>query len=401
MAESSKHRRGEELIGEMNYLQRYLVEEEVEHYQEREISRRELVRRVLIMTGSVPATASILLAMGCGAGTPTVTTAPTALPTAVAVTASAARANTAAPVATATAAAAAGTTTRAATAGGAVTTAPGTATRAGSPAASPGTATRTVSPAGSPTRAGSPAATPSGITVSPTDPAIEAGPVTFPGQAGTIFGYKSQPRGVAKAPGIIVIHENRGLTEHIRDMTRRYAKDGFLAVAIDLVSRAGGTERYPDPANITGFFMGVNREDLAQDLLSAVAYLKSQPNFAGPKAGAVGYCFGGGMTWLLATRSTDIGAAVPYYGPPPEPIDDVQNLAGPVLAFYGQTDQRINQNIPRIEEAMQRYNKPFESHIYEGAGHAFNNDTGPNYNANAAKDAYQRSLDFFNRNLRG
>jgi carboxymethylenebutenolidase len=374
---------------DMDYLKRYLIEEEIEEYQEHHISRREMMRRVLIITGSVPVTASILLAAGCGASTSTATSAP-----AVATTAPTTAATRAATRAATSAAIPAATTTRAATAIATATRATGTvpaaatATRAGSPVAS---ATRTASPTGS-----------SGITVPPTDPAIDAGAVQFPGQGGvTLLGYLSSPKTATKAPGIIVIHENRGMTEHIKDVTRRYAKSGFVALAVDLISRQGGTERIADPAQIPNILgQSADREALVQDMLSAVTFLKSQAKFAGPKAGVVGYCFGGGMTWLLATRSADIAAANPYYGPPPDPISAVQNIAGPVLAFYGETDTRINQNIPAIEQAMRQFNKTFESRIYPGAGHAFNNDTGQNYNAAAAQDAYQRSVAFFNANLK-
>lgn len=370
---------------ELDYLQRYLIEEVVEEYQEAQIPRREMVRRVLIMTGSIPATASILLAMGCGAGP-----APTATPTRAAAVTATTRAAT-----TTTAAGATGT-PRAAT-GATAGTPTRTAAAAGTPTGA-GSPTRTASPAGTPTRAGSPVGTPSGVTVSPTDPAIEVASVEFPGQAGAVRAYKSQPRGLAQAPGLIVVHENRGLTEHFRDMTRRYARDGYIALGVDLVSRRGGTDQVTDPAQLGAYFMQTSRNELVQDLLSGIDYLKTQPNFNG-KVGAVGYCFGGGMTWVLATRSPDLAAAVPYYGPPPDPIDDIQNVAAAVLAFYGETDQRINQNIPAIEAAMRQYNKTFQSQIYPGAGHAFNNDTGQAYNAGAARDAYQRSLDWFGRYL--
>lgn len=238
--------------------------------------------------------------------------------------------------------------------------------------------------------------------MSPNDPALDAGPVQFPGQDLTLLGYLASPKAATRAPGLIVIHENRGLTEHIKDVVRRYAKSGFIALAVDLVSRQGGTDKIADPAQIPAFLgNAANREPLVLDMLSAVRFLRIQPKFAGPKMGVVGYCYGGGMTWLLATRSTDIVAANPYYGPPPDPISDVQNIAGPVLAFYGETDSRINQNIPAIEAAMKQYNKSFESKIYPGAGHAFNNDTGQSYNAAAAQDAYQRSVAFFQAKLQG
>src|SRR5947207_13969633 len=186
----------ETVLQEMHYLQRYLVEEEIEEYREGHIPRRELIRRVLLMTGSIPATASILLASGCGGSA-----SPTAAPA----------------VATATSpAAAAVSPTRAPTgAAPAATSAAGSPTRAATPPGSPAGA---ASPGGPPP-AGTPAAAPNPVTVSPNDPVIEAGPVEFPGQAGTIKGYKSQPRGATKAPGITVIHQNLGLNEHIKDIT--------------------------------------------------------------------------------------------------------------------------------------------------------------------------------------
>ena len=373
----------------MDYLTRYLIEEEIEEYQMNHISRREMVRRVLIITGSVPATASILFAAGCGAS-PTATLAPAS----AAPSAAASAAASAAPSAAASAAAVASP-TRAASPSAAASSAAGTPAASPTRAATPGTPGTPGSPV-----AGSPVATRNPVTVQPTDPAIDAAAVQFPGQAGMLMGYLASPKAATKAPGIIVIHENRGLLEHIKDVARRYAKSGFVALAIDLLSRQGGTDRVADPAQIPSLLSGADRNALVQDMVSAVAFLKTQAKFAGPKAGVVGYCFGGGMTWLLAVNSPDIGAAVPYYGPPPDPITLVQNLTGPVLAFYGETDTRINQNIPAIEAAMTQFNKPFQKVIYPGAGHAFNNDTGQAYNETAARDAYQKSVDFFTANLR-
>ena len=136
-----------------------------------------------------------------------------------------------------------------------------------------------------------------------------------------------------------------------------------------------------------------------QDLLSGVAYLKGLPNFLGPKAGVVGYCFGGGLTWLLAINSPDLAAAVPYYGPPPQPIDDVQKVSAAVLAFYGGKDTRITSSEPAMQAAMAKYGKTFAFHIYPEAGHAFNNDTGASYDAAAAADAYQRAQDWLHTYL--
>ncbi len=378
----------------MDYLTRYLIEEEIEEYQMSHISRREMVKRVLIITGSLPATASILLAAGCGAS-PTATLAPTAArPSA---SASAAASTSAAPSASA-AAVATPATVASPTLAASPSAAAAAATTAASPtrpaAATPGSPT-----AGSPV-AGSPVATRNPITVPPTDAAIEVTTVQYPGQAGQLVGYLATPRAATKAPGIIIIHENRGLLEHIKDVARRYAKSGFVVLAIDLLSRVGGTDKVTDPAQIPNLLSTADRNGVIQDMLSAVAFLKTQPKFAGPKAGVVGYCYGGGMTWLLATASTDIGAAVPYYGPAPDPISLIQNLAGPVYAFYGETDSRINANIPAIEGAITQYGKKFQKMVYPGAGHAFNNDTGAAYNEAAAKDAYTKAVDFFMTNLK-
>ena len=353
----------------LDYLKHYIIEEAVEAYREHQISRRELLRRVLLITGSVPLAATVLAAC---TGAPS--TAPAPAPTSPAAKPAGASPTSASPTAAAAAAA---------------TTSP--ATKA-PPSPAPASPAARTSPSPSPSPR-------SAVTVSPQDPAIEARTVEFSGQGVTLKGYLSQPRGVTRAPGIVVIHENRGLTEHIKDMTRRYAKDGITALAVDLLSRQGGTDQVSDPGQIPGLLGQANQLELVQDLVSGAAYLKGLPNVARPHVGVVGYCYGGGMAWLLAVNSPDIGAAVPYYGPPPQPIDQVEKISGPVLAFYGETDQRINANIPAIEEAMQKYNKPFEKVVYPGAGHAFNNDTGPNYNAAAARDAYQRSLDFFRKNL--
>lgn len=378
----------------MDYLTRYLIEEEIEEYQHHQIPRREMVKRVLIITGSIPATASILLAAGCGTS-PTATLAPTAARASAAASASAAP-SVAASAAPSAAASAVASPTRAASPSAAASVAASPTSVASPP--------RAASPVGSPTTGspttGSPVPTRNPVTIQPTDPAIDAAAVQYSGPGGTMFGYLASPKAATKAPGIIVIHENRGLLEHIKDVTRRYAKSGFVALAIDLLSRQGGTDKV-DPNQIPNLLSTADRNATIQDMVAAVAYLKTQPKFAGPKAGVVGYCFGGGMTWLLATASPDIGASVPYYGPAPDPISLIQNLAGPVLAFYGETDTRINQNIPAIEAAIAQYGKSYQKVIYPGAGHAFNNDTNPaSYNEAAAKDAYPKSVDFFTANLK-
>lgn len=365
-----------------DYLRAYLLDEVIEDYQQNRIGRREALRRILPMIGSIPLTATVLSAC-----TAPPTSAP-ASPTSVAPT-SGAPPTGASPAAKA----ASPTTASAPTAAAKTSPSPAPAVKTTDPSPSPAAKT-----AGSPSP--SPVPTVNPVTISPNDPAIETRNVQYPGQGTTILGYIAQPRGVATAPGIVIIHQNEGLNEHIKDIVRRYAKDGFVALGVDLLSRQGGTDRFTDPRQLSMALFGANQGELVQDLVTSTAYLKGLPNVTGPKIGAVGYCYGGGMAWLLAVNSPDIGAANPYYGDPPQPIDDVQKLQGPVLAFYGENDQRVNQHIPATEEAMTRYNKRFEKVIYPGADHAFYSDHLPrSYNASAAGDTYRRSVAFFKQNL--
>jgi carboxymethylenebutenolidase len=135
-------------------------------------------------------------------------------------------------------------------------------------------------------------------------------------------------------------------------------------------------------------------EQFVQDFQSGWRYLQEQPFAQADRVGMVGFCFGGGVTWLMATRMLELRAAVPFYGPHP-PVEDVPNIQAAVLAIYGENDERINQGIPAIEEAMQQNNKVYEKVIYPNADHAFHNDTGQRYNPEAARDAWSRTLDWF------
>jgi carboxymethylenebutenolidase len=235
-------------------------------------------------------------------------------------------------------------------------------------------------------------------TVMPDDPAVEAGPVEFAGQAATLFGYLAHPRDEEPAPVILVCHENRGLTEHIQDVVRRFGKAGYAALAVDLLSRQGGTGAV-GPDQVPGALSNMPEEQFIQDFLSGWNYLAEQAFALAERVGMTGFCFGGGVTWRVAVAMPELLAAVPFYGPHP-PVADVPKIQAAVLAIYGELDQRINQGIPAIEDAMRANNKIYEKVIYPNADHAFHNDTGSRYNPEAARDAWARTLDWFDRYVR-
>lgn len=238
-----------------------------------------------------------------------------------------------------------------------------------------------------------------GVTVPPTDPAIEAGQVAFASGTVTVLGYLSRPKGAGPFPGVVVIHENRGLLEHFNDVTRRLAKLGYAALAVDLASHEGGTAKYSDLAQVTAILGRTSPEQLVAMLNAGVRHLQGLSFVRRDRVGAVGFCFGGGMTWRLATQNPDLRAAVPFYGPNP-PLADVAKIKAAVLAIYGELDSRINAGIPAVREAMQKANVVHEIVVFPGAGHAFFNDTGGAYNAAAARAAWERTTGWFERYLK-
>jgi carboxymethylenebutenolidase len=235
-------------------------------------------------------------------------------------------------------------------------------------------------------------------TVSPDDPAVTASDVQFPGKDGAaLMGYLARPRQGDSLPVVLVCHENRGLTDYIRDVTRRLAKAGCVALAVDLLSRQGGTDKLGADA-VPGALGSTPPTQFVQDFQSGWEYLKTQPFAQAERVGMVGFCFGGGVTWQVAAKMPELRAAVPFYGPQP-PAEDVPGIQAAVLAFYGGKDTRIDAGIPAIEEAMKKNNKIFEKMIYPDADHAFHNDTGPRYNPQAAEDAWARTLAWFMKYL--
>jgi len=230
--------------------------------------------------------------------------------------------------------------------------------------------------------------------VDPNDPAIQAQMLTYNARGFDQMAYLVRPAGNTSAPGILVIHENRGLQPHIQDVARRVAKAGYIAIAPDLVSKVGGTAKFTDTAQISVYLAQTPAEEHVANLQEALKVLKGTQGVQADKLGVVGFCFGGGLTWRLATEAPEVKAAVPFYGPAPD-LAKVPNIKAAVLGIYGGLDNRINQGIPALEAALKAANIRYRIKIYDGANHAFNNDTGPNYNKEAATDAWAMTLDWF------
>jgi carboxymethylenebutenolidase len=236
--------------------------------------------------------------------------------------------------------------------------------------------------------------------VDPNDPALTSSNINFAAEDGTaIGGYLTRPKGDGKFPAVIVIHGNSGIDDHIRDVARRIAKAGYVALAPDLLSRQGGTAAFPSSEAAVEGTRKADDDTIVRDLNGALNFLKAQ-NFVRPKIGVIGFCWGGGKTLMFTTRSKDLAASVIYYGSNPRNLEDVKNITAPVLAQYGGADERITSAVPQLAEAMKKYGKSFEYKVYAGAPHAFNTDTSPrSYHEQAAKEAWSRTLEFFKKHL--
>ncbi len=231
------------------------------------------------------------------------------------------------------------------------------------------------------------------------DERIKAEYVSYPSPSGydTTRGYLVRPaKASGKLPGILVVHENRGLNPHIEDIARRLALDNFIAFAPDALAPLGG---YPgDEDKARELFPKLDQAKTREDFVAAAQYLQKLPDCTG-RIGVVGFCYGGGIANMLATRLPDLGAAVPFYGNQP-PAADAARIKAPLLIHYAETDERINAGWPAYEAALKAANVPYTMYKYPGTQHGFNNDTTPRYDEAAAKLAWQRTDDFFNAHLR-
>ncbi|MEU4538697.1 dienelactone hydrolase family protein [Streptosporangium sp. NPDC023825] len=326
----------------MTSFHRYLAEEVAVDHAEGLIPRREALHRLTLLGLAAPAAGALLAAWETGGEN-----------------------------ATASAATGSGTGSGTATAT-AVTATAVTATA---------TAT-TVPPDGAP---------PAGPSPLPTEEIIFSGAETGVTLRGT-WAAPAQPRGA-----VLVIHENRGLTDHIRSIAGRLAADGYCALAVDLLSREGGTASFEDPAQATAALGAISPERLASDMKAALGELER--GAPGKRLGVTGFCFGGAMTWLLlASDEPRLSAAVPFYGPLPDDAD-LSGSRAAVLAIYAERDDRVNATRDEAKTALERAGLEHELVTFPGVDHAFFNDTGPRYDAGAAAEAYRRVLDWFGRHL--
>jgi len=324
----------------LSQLEEYLVREFIEDYEDGIMSRRDLVARVLHITGGVAATATLLTSLGV---------------------------------------------------------------RPLSAAAQEGT------PPPQPT----PTGPRSSVSVPADDPRVQSEDITFPAEDGaTLMAYQAMPAGgatpVAGAmatpaaggalPLVLICHENRGLTEHIRDVTRRWAAQGYVACAVDLLSREGGTAAITDPSSIPALL--TRDTDPARhvaDFRAALTHYQGQASVDSERVGMTGFCFGGGITWRAATELPELKAAAPYYGPPP-PLDAVPNIRAAVLGIYSDDpDDFANEGMEELRQALQAADVTFEFKIYPNTQHAFHNDTSPRWNEEQALAAWNDTVAWFER----
>lgn len=233
--------------------------------------------------------------------------------------------------------------------------------------------------------------------VEETDARLDVSDVTYPGAAGDMKGYLAIPKDAAeKLPAVIVIHENRGLNPHIRDVARRMALEGFVALAPDFLSPNGGTPANEDEAR--NMFQSLDMAGATANGEATRAFLAGHERTNG-KVGAIGFCWGGGMVNRMAVASPELGAGVAYYGSQ-APADQVLAIKAPLMLHYASLDERINAGIDAYKAALDANGKTYELHMYEGVNHAFNNDTSSaRYDKAAADLAWSRTIEFLKNNL--
>ncbi|MBA2520657.1 MAG: dienelactone hydrolase family protein [Chloroflexia bacterium] len=318
---------------ELNQFERYLVHEFVEDYQDGLLSRRDMVARVVRITGGVATTATMLTTLGVA---PLTASAQSATPP----------------------------------------------------------------PAPTPTGPRSP------DSVAADDSRVEAGDITFPGPDGsTLLAYQAMAAGgatpmadgAAGLPVVLICHENRGLTDHIRDVARRWAAAGYLACAVDLLSPEGGTAAVADPADIPAILTDGDVGRHVASFQAAAAYYADQPGADTNRLGMTDYCFGGGITWRCATQMPELKAAAPYYGPPP-PLEEVPNITAAVLGVYSDDPNDFaNEGLQELIAALEEADITSDIKIYPNTQHAFHNDISPRWNEEQAQAAWADTLAWFNQ----
>jgi carboxymethylenebutenolidase len=244
-------------------------------------------------------------------------------------------------------------------------------------------------------------ACPEGVRVAEDDRSINAQMLTIHGEGGPLHVYQVTPANMSAGPlpAVLVIHENRGLNEHIKDVTRRVAKAGYVALGVDLLSRQGGTAAFPDAEQAGAAYGRTRTEERISDLMSALYTIRDQSYVRRDRVGALGFCAGGGHVFDLAVYTDALAAAVVFYGAPPTPIELVANMTAPLLGIYAELDRTFTGRVPALITELTNRQKRFAIHIYENTGHAFHNDTGARYDPGAACDAWSKTVAFFSRHL--
>lgn len=319
----------------MTDFERYVLDEHVEDFNDGIISRRELLRRVTLITGSLAATLAILEVMGCGSVPSNAPAQPVSR-----------ESSSPQPFAT--------------------------------PPASPTT---------------------DGITVQPTDPRIKEETLAVKGQDGaSLISYAARPASGKPAGGILVVHENRGLLPHIKDVVRRVATAGYTGLSIDLLSRDGGADKLSDQAAYIAALAKRAVPDMVSDVMQALSALSNSG--VGTKVGITGFCFGGGMVWNTLVAGAQVKAAVPFYGPKPADITNLAKTRAAVYAVYAEQDTAITATKDQMEAALAQAGVPHQLVVYPGVGHAFHNDTGARYNAVQAEAAWVATVEWFRKYVR-
>jgi carboxymethylenebutenolidase len=325
--------------------QMYLIEECADEFKAQRMDRRRLIRNVLMITGSVPLTATLLTQLGCGDDD-----------------------------------------------GGKQPAQASGGSPAASPTAPPAPPTPTTAPA--PTQAAAAYGT-----VTANDTAIKASDVKWPGPANEMLGYLVMPSAAPPAggfAGVFVIHDNRGLDDFMKDVVRRYAKAGFAALGIDLLSRFGGTK--PDITGLFGQLGQLESAAVIADMQSGVDYFKKQTGVKPTALGVTGFCIGGNWTWEMVTNSPDIKAAVPFYGMVRE-LDKLATTKVKVFANYASEDARLLAQKDPVEEKLKASGTPYVLNVRAGAQHGFFRDGTPQYNEGAARAAWADAVDWFRKSL--
>ena len=236
------------------------------------------------------------------------------------------------------------------------------------------------------------------IQIKQDDPNLKSEFITYdsPKGGGAIKGLLSRPADAkGKLPGIVVVHENRGLNPHIEDVGRRAGLAGFISLAPDALTPLGGYPGNDDDGR--ELQRKRDRNEMLEDFIAAFEHLKTHPECSG-KVGVVGFCFGGWISNMMAVKVPDLAAAVPFYGG--QPKEDIDKINAPLLLHFGGLDKRVNEGWPAYEAALKEHGKEYKAYIYENANHGFHNDTTPRYDREAAELAWERTIEFFKENLK-